>query len=191
VVDVGMVRGLGGLELVDLFGCTDPVAPGAGETIGALRGAGIRTVMLTGDHRATAEAIARDVGLLDSPGATLEGATLDAMPDEVLQARVLQVGIASRISPEGKLRLVSALQEEGDIVAMIGDGINDAAALRKADIGVSMGQRGTDAAKEVAGIVLADDRLQTIAGAVEQRRVVFDNIRKFVFYLFSCNLAEI
>jgi Ca2+-transporting ATPase len=106
-------------------------------------------------------------------------------------SRAARIGVVSRVSPEGKLRLVAALQRHGDVVAMLGDGINDAAALKKADIGVAMGRRGTDAAKEVAGVVLEDDRFQTIAAAVEEGRVVFDNIRKFVFYLFSCNLGEI
>jgi Ca2+-transporting ATPase len=147
--------------------------------------------MLTGDHRETAQTIAREVGLLEPHDEVIDGVELDHMPDDALAARAARLGVVSRVSPEGKLRLVAALQERGAVVAMLGDGINDAAALKKADIGVAMGGRGTDAAKEVAGIVLQDDRFPTIAAAVEEGRVVFDNIRKFVFYLFSCNLAEI
>src|SRR5690606_15967914 len=100
-------------------------------------------------------------------------------------------GVFRRVSPESKLAIVDALQGRGEIVAMLGDGVNDAAALKKADIGVAMGMRGSDAAKEAAGVVLQDDRFQTVAAAVEEGRIIFDNIRKFVFYLFSCNLAEV
>jgi Ca2+-transporting ATPase len=170
---------------------TDPPAPGVVETIATLRGAGIRTVMLTGDHRATARAVAQSVGLVPDEHETLDGRDVDRLSDDELTSRASGIGVVSRASPEGKLRIITALQRRGDIVAMLGDGINDAAALKKADIGVAMGRRGTDAAKEVAGVVLEDDRFQTIAAAVEEGRVVFDNIRKFVFYLFSCNLGEI
>ena len=179
------------LTLVGLVGISDPPAEGVVETIAALRGAGIRTLMLTGDHRATALAIAREIGLVSESDELLDGREIDSLADDPLTARVARVGVVSRISPEGKLRVVAALQRRGDVVAMLGDGINDAAALKKADIGVAMGRRGTDAAKEVAGIVLEDDRFATIAAAVEQGRVVVANIRKFVFYLFSCNIAEI
>jgi Ca2+-transporting ATPase len=179
------------LRFVGLAGMTDPPAPGVVETIATLRGAGIRTVMLTGDHRATARAVAQGVGFAPDEHETLDGREIDLISDDELTDRASRIGVVSRVSPEGKLRFVAALQRRGDIVAMLGDGINDAAALKKADIGVAMGRRGTDAAKEVAGVVLEDDRFQTIAAAVEEGRVVFDNIRKFVFYLFSCNLGEI
>ena len=182
---------LRGLTFVAFAGLLDPPAPGVAETIRALRGAGVRTVMLTGDQRATAEAVARELGLL-SPGAeVLSGSDVDAMSDDRLAERAGTVGAVSRVSPEGKLRVVAALQRTGEVVAMLGDGVNDAAALKRADVGVAMGRRGTDVAKEAAGIVLADDRFRTIAAAVEEGRVVFDDIRKFVFYLFSCNLAEL
>ena len=179
------------LRFVALVGITDPPATDVRRTIEVLRGAGIRTVMLTGDHRATALTVARDLGLLDDEDEAIDGSMLDGMSDDVLASRIDRIGIVSRVSPEGKLRIISAQQRRGDVVAMIGDGINDAAALRKANIGVAMGQRGTDVAKEVAGIVLGDDRFPTIAVAVEEGRVVAANIRKFIFYLFSCNIAEI
>ena len=179
------------LRFVALVGITDPPAPDVHRTIEVLRGAGIRTVMLTGDHRATALAIARDLGLAGDADEAIDGSALDAMSDDALASRIGRIGIVSRVSPEGKLRIIAAQQRRGEVVAMIGDGINDAAALRKANIGVAMGQRGTDAAKEVAGIVLGDDRFPTIAAAVEEGRVVVANIRKFIFYLFSCNIAEI
>jgi P-type Ca2+ transporter type 2C len=179
------------LRFVGLAGMTDPLAPGVVATIATLRGAGIRTVMLTGDHRATARAVAQSAGLVPDEHETLDGRDVDRLSDDELTGRASHIGVVSRVSPEGKLRIITALQRRGDVVAMLGDGINDAAALKKADIGVAMGRRGTDAAKEVAGVVLEDDRFQTIAVAVEEGRVVFDNIRKFVFYLFSCNLGEI
>ena len=182
---------LAGLTFVALAGLMDPPSPGAGQTIGALREAGIRLVMLTGDQRATAVAIARALGLLADDGAVLDGPTIDRMSDEALAVEARRVMVCSRVTPDGKLRLVRALQRCGDVVAMLGDGVNDAAALRQADVGVAMGKRGTDAAREAAGIVLADDRLETVAAAVEEGRLVFDNIRHFVLYLFSCNLGEI
>lgn len=184
-------RALHDLRFVALAGMTDPPAAGVAETIATLRGAGIRTVMLTGDHRATARAVAESIGFAPDEHEILDGRDVERLSDDELKIRSTSIGVVSRVSPEGKLRFVAALQRRGDVVAMIGDGINDAAALKKADIGVAMGRRGTDAAKEVAGVVLEDDRFQTIGAAVEEGRVVFDNIRKFVFYLFSCNLGEI
>ena len=157
---------LTGLEYVGLIGLADPPAPGVADAVRRLRDAGLRTIMLTGDQRLTAEAIGRTLGIPSGD-------------------------IHSRVTPEEKLRVISELQAQGEIVAMIGDGINDAPALRRADIGIAMGGRGTDTAKAAAGIVLQDDRFDTILPAVEQGRVIFDNIRRFVFYLFSCNLAEI
>jgi Ca2+-transporting ATPase len=154
------------LELAGFIGLMDPPAPGVSEAVARLRRAGLRTIILTGDQRLTAEAVGRELGV----------------PEEA---------VFSRITPEDKLGIVGALQKGGDIVAMIGDGINDAPALRKADIGVAMGRRGTDVAQDAAAVVLQDDRFETIVAAVEEGRVIFDNIRKVVFYLFSCNLAEV
>ena len=179
------------LTWVGVVGMIDPPAPGVTDTIAAFREAGIRTVMLTGDQRLTAETVARELGLLDPTTGVLDATELERLDDAARRAAVGRTAVFSRVSPETKLRIVDALQARGDIVAMLGDGVNDAAALRKADIGVAMGRRGTDLAKEASDLVLADDRFPTVAVAVEQGRVIFDNIRKFVFYLFSCNLAEI
>jgi len=180
-----------GLAFVGLIGLADPPAPGVQETIRALREAGIRTVMLTGDQRRTAEAVARQLGLLEGAGRVLDARELEALGDPALADSVLQAGAFSRVSPEDKLRIVRAFQRDGEIVAMLGDGVNDAPALRHADIGVAMGRRGSDVAREAAALVLQDDRFQTVVAAVEEGRVMFDNISKFVFYLFSCNLAEV
>lgn len=182
---------LGGLTFVGYVGMLDPPASGVRETIRAFSDAGIRTVMLTGDQRLTAEAIARDLGILRPGNEVLDGRDIAALSTSELAARVGQVGAFSRVSPEQKLTIIAAFQAQGDIVAMLGDGVNDAAALKKADVGVAMGMRGTDVAKEAAAVVLQDDRFQTVGAAVEEGRVIFDNIQKFVFYLFSCNLAEI
>ena len=179
------------LSLVALVGITDPPAAGVRETVALLQRAGIRTVMITGDHRLTATAIGRQLGLASLDTGSMDGNELAATRDDALAERLRDVAVVCRVSPGDKLRVVSALQRTGDIVAMLGDGVNDAAALRKADIGVAMGVRGTDIAKDAADIVLADDRFVTVGEAVEEGRVVFENIRKFVFYLFSCNLAEV
>ncbi len=179
------------LTFLGLAGLIDPAAPGVRETIDVLRAAGLRTVMLTGDQRLTAETIGRQLGVLGDDGVVVDGRELDGLSDTALVDKVRHAAAFSRISPEHKLDVVRALQSAGHIVAMIGDGVNDAPALKKADVGVAMGIRGTDVAKESASIVLQDDRFETIAAAVEEGRVIYDNIRKFVFYLFSCNLAEI
>jgi Ca2+-transporting ATPase len=160
-------------------------------TVALLRAAGLRTVMITGDQRATAEAVGRAVGLIEGTASIVEGRELETIAAPELAARVSGVHAFTRVSPEHKLLIVEALQQRGEIVAMLGDGVNDAAALKKADVGVAMGVRGTDVAKQAAAIVLQDDRFETVAAAVEEGRIIFDNIRKFVFYLFSCNVAEI
>ena len=192
----GPVAGTAEAALTDLtfegfVALADPVAPGVRNTVALLRRAGLRTVMITGDQRATAEAVGRAVGLVDGPARIVEGRELEATTAPQLAARISGVHAFSRVSPEHKLLIVEALQHRGEIVAMLGDGVNDAAALKKADVGVAMGVRGTDVAKQAAAIVLQDDRFETVAAAVEEGRVIFDNIRKFVFYLFSCNVAEV
>ncbi len=184
-------RALTDLTFVGLVGLEDPPAPNVKETIARLRGAGLRTVMLTGDQQLTAEAIGRKLGLLDPDHHAIDGRALDRMSPAELSRAAAEAAAFSRITPEHKLRIVQALQTRGEVVAMLGDGVNDAAALKQADVGVAMGIRGTDVAKQAASIVLGDDRFDTIAAAVEEGRIIFDNIRKFVFYLFSCNVAEI
>ena len=192
----GPAAGTTEAALIDLtfegfVGLADPVAPGVRSTVALLRGAGLRTVMITGDQRATTEAVGRAVGVIEGPARIVEGRELEAMSAPQLAARISGVHAFSRVSPEHKLLIVEALQHRGEIVAMFGDGVNDAAALKKADVGVAMGVRGTDVAKQAAAIVLQDDRFETVAASVEEGRVIFDNIRKFVFYLFSCNVAEV
>ena len=180
-----------GLTFDGFLGLADPPAAGVKETIALLQSAGLRTVMLTGDQRLTAEAVGRELGLLQGDVRVIEGRELDGLSTQELEDVAAHTAVFSRITPEHKLRIVEALQARGEIVAMLGDGVNDAPALRKADVGVAMGTRGTDVAKQAAAIVLRDDRFETIAAAVEEGRVVFDNIRKFVLYLFSCNVAEV
>ncbi|MBY0278074.1 cation-transporting P-type ATPase, partial [Candidatus Binatia bacterium] len=182
---------LSALTFVALVGMTDPIADGVRETIASFRAAGIRTLMITGDQQMTARAIGRQLGIVDDAHDVLDGRTVAALDDAGLAEAIRSAGAVSRISPEDKLRIVASCQARGEIVAMLGDGVNDAAALRKADVGVAMGGRGTDVAKEAADVVLEDDRFATIAPAIEQGRVVFDDIRKFVLFLFGCNLAEV
>lgn len=181
---------LHGLAFAGFVGLADPPADGVETALATLRSAGIHTVMLTGDQSWTAQAIARRLDLMRAGDETLDGHQVDALDDAALSERVAKVAAFSRVTPEAKLRIVAAYQRRGEIVAMLGDGVNDAPALKKADIGVAMG-RGVDIAKATAGLVLQDNRFETISAAVEEGRVIFDNIRKFVFYLFSCNLGEI
>jgi P-type Ca2+ transporter type 2C len=182
---------LHGLTFVGFIGLADPPAAGVKETIALLREAGLRTVMLTGDQRLTAETVGRELGVLSAGDRSLDGRELDVLTGSDRDRVISHTQAFSRITPEHKLIIVESLQSRGEIVAMLGDGINDAAALKKADVGVAMGGRGTDVAKEAAAIVLQNDRFETVAAAVEEGRIIFDNIRKFVFYLFSCNVAEV
>lgn len=177
------------LTFVAFVGLIDPPAPGVKETISAFSDAGIRTVMLTGDQQLTALAVAKELGIAGDGDEILDSRRMLGRPlEQLLSSRV---SAFSRVDPEAKLSIVRAFQQRGEIVAVLGDGVNDAPALRQADIGVAMGLRGTDVAKDAAGVVLLDDRFSTVGVAVEQGRVIFDNIRKFVFYLFSCNLGEV
>ncbi len=187
----GRDEGLEGLTLLGFIGLMDPPAPHVAETIARFRSAGVRTLMITGDQPATARSIARRLDMLPEGGRVVKGAELSRMGHDELVALVAEASVFGRVSPHDKLRLVEALRERGEVVGMLGDGVNDAPALKRADIGVAMGGRGTDVAKGVADLVLADDRLETVGVAVEEGRVIFDNIRKFVFYLFSCNLSEV
>ncbi len=179
------------LIFVGLIGMIDPPRPEVPPALEKACHAGIRTVMITGDYPNTARAIAESIGLLRAGHRVLTGADLDAMDDVALREAVPQADVFARVSPEHKLRIVEALQAQGEVVAMTGDGVNDAPAVKRADIGIAMGITGTDVVKETADMVLTDDNYASIVAAVEQGRVIYSNIRKFVFYLLSCNLAEI
>jgi Ca2+-transporting ATPase len=178
------------ITIIALVGMADPPAEDVPETIALLHDAGIRTVMITGDQHLTALSIAQQLGMA-SNGEAINGRELSSLDPAEFDRRLENVTVFNRVSPTDKLRIVDSLQRQRHIVAMLGDGVNDAAALKKADIGVAMGVRGTDIAKDASDVVLADDRFATIGVAVEEGRVIFDNIRKFVFYLFSCNVAEV
>lgn len=177
------------LVLVGLVGLIDPPRPEAIEAVSACHDAGIRVKMITGDHRGTAAAIGRQIGL-QSPDKVLTGADLDAMDDTALAACILETDIFARTSPEHKLRLVMALQAHGLTVAMTGDGVNDAPALKRADAGIAMGLKGSEAAKEAAELVLADDNFASIAAAVREGRTVYDNIKKVISWTLPTNAGE-
>ncbi len=181
------------LVLVGLAGLYDPPRPGIADTLDGCRRAGIRVVMGTGDHGATGRAIAREIGLARADDEVVEAAELAAPDagDEDTRRRLLEAAVFARISPEQKLDLISLYQEAGRVVAMTGDGVNDAPGLKKADIGIAMGRRGTEVAKEAADMVLRDDAFETILVAVEHGRTIFANIRRFIIYLLSGNLSEI
>jgi Ca2+-transporting ATPase len=168
----------------------DPPCPEARAAVERARAAGIRSVLITGDHPGTAVAIARELGMT-SDDRVVSGAQLDLMSDEDLAAATREVAVYARVSPNHKLRIVKALQRNGEVVAMTGDGVNDAPALKSADIGVAVGTTGTDVSKEAADLVLTDDNFATIVAAVEEGRAVFDNIRKFLRYLLSSNAGEV
>ena len=178
-----------GLTLVGLVGLIDPPRPEAVEAVAECRGAGIRVKMITGDHRGTAVAIGRQIGL-QNPDAVLTGSDLDSMNDAALAGAVLDTDIFARTSPEHKLRLVMALQAQGMTVAMTGDGVNDAPALKRADAGIAMGRKGSEAAKEAAEFVLADDNFASIAAAVREGRTVYDNIKKVISWTLPTNAGE-
>ncbi len=179
----------GGLVFVGLVGLIDPPRPEAVTAIAECRNAGIRVKMITGDHAGTAAAIGREIGL-QNPDDVLTGADLDNMDDAELAARVVETDIYARTSPQHKLRLVTALQAHGLSVAMTGDGVNDAPALKRADAGIAMGMKGSEAAKEAADLVLADDNFTSIASAVREGRTVYDNIRKVISWTLPTNAGE-
>ncbi len=180
----------GGLMFLGLIALEDPARPDVPAAIQACRRAGIRVVMVTGDHAVTARGIGQAVGLGHTAANVMEGRDIAGLADDTT-GRLFEVGIFARVSPAEKLALVRAYQAAGEIVAMTGDGVNDAPALRQADIGVAMGLRGTDVAREAAAMILLDDAFPTIIQAIREGRVIFGNIRRFATYLLSCNLSEV
>jgi len=180
------------LVFVGLLAMMDPPRPEVAEAVGRCHHAGIRTVMITGDYGLTAESIARKIGLVRGQNVRIiTGADLESMKDNDLKAALDDEVIFARVAPEHKLRVVTAFQEKGHVVAVTGDGVNDAPALKKADIGVAMGITGTDVAKEAADMILTDDNFASIVNAIEEGRAVYDNIKKFVTYIFASNIPEI
>ncbi|MDX1735309.1 MAG: cation-transporting P-type ATPase, partial [Halioglobus sp.] len=178
------------LIFIGMFGIIDPPRPEVRDAVARCRAAGIRPLMITGDHPLTAAYIARDLGI-DDKGRVCTGAQLQTLDDAALDAMVQDVSVYARVAPQQKLRIVDALQRGQQIVAMTGDGVNDAPALKQADIGVAMGITGTDVAKEAADTVLLDDNFATVVNAVEEGRTIFANIRKFVTYTLTSNAGEV
>ncbi len=184
-------RGEEELCFLGLMGMLDPPRPEVRPAVRRCREAGIRPVMITGDYRDTALAIARDVGIARAGDGVLTGEELDAMTDEQLAAQCMRVSVYARVSPAHKLRIVRAYKAAGQVVAMTGDGTNDAPAVKEADIGVAMGISGTDVTKEASGVVILDDNFATIVAAVEEGRVIYQNIRRFIRFLLTSNLGEV
>ena len=181
-----------GLTFLGLAAMMDPPRPEVAAAVKTFRGAGIRLVMITGDYGLTAESLGRRVGMITSPTPRIvTGAELDGLSEAELAAALSEECIFARMAPEHKLRLVAAFQARGEVVAVTGDGVNDAPALRKADVGLAMGITGTDVAKEAADVVLTDDNFAAIASAIEEGRAVFDNLRKFTTYIFASNVPEV
>jgi len=178
------------MTLLGLVAMMDPPRPEAREAVRTCETAGIRAVMITGDHPLTAASVARELGIL-TDGHVVTGRQLEAMSDADFQRDVGGIAVYARVSPADKLRVVTAWQKRGDIAAMTGDGVNDAPALKKADVGIAMGIAGTDVSKEAAAMTLLDDNFATIVAAVEEGRIVFGNIKKYLMYLLSCNVGEI
>lgn len=179
------------LEFVGIVGLIDPPRPEVAASIKRAKKAGIRTIMITGDHAATAGAIAKELGILSNGQKVITGAQLEEMTDEQLLASIKDYSVYARVAPADKIRIVEAWQKKGEVVAMTGDGVNDAPALKAADVGVAMGKAGTEVAKNSSDMILTDDNFSTIVEAVHEGRKVYSNIRKTIYFLVVCNLSEI
>ena len=179
------------LRLVGLVAIADPLRVEVADAVATCRAAGMTPVMITGDHAGTAAAIGRRLGILTDDGVVLTGAELDRLDADAFAERVSEIQVYARTNPEQKLRIVDAWRARGAVVAMTGDGVNDAPALQRADIGVAMGITGTDVSKEAAAMILADDNFATIVDAVEEGRRIYDNVRRFVRYMLTTNAGEI
>ena len=192
--DDNVVKGSGleeNLIFIGVAGMKDPARPEAKDAVLKCKMAGIRPVMITGDHKNTAFAIAKELGICKSEEEVMVGEDIDNLSDKELIGKIEKLSVFARVSPKHKLRIVQAFKKKNNIVAMTGDGVNDAPAVKEADIGVSMGISGTDVTKEASSMILLDDNFATIVSAVEEGRVIYDNIRKFIRYLLSCNLGEV
>ena len=179
------------LTFVGLIGMIDPPREGVKEAVKTCRKAGIKTVMITGDHLQTAKAIAKELGILRKGDLAINGETLEKMSQQELERDIMRYSVFARVSPEHKVRIVKAFQSTGAVVAMTGDGVNDAPALKNADIGIALGKGGTDVAKNASDMVLTDDNFVTIVEAVKQGRNIYDNIKKAVHFLLATNIGEI
>ncbi len=179
------------MTFLGLQGMIDPARPEVKVAVDVAHKAGLRTIMITGDYKDTAAAIAGQIGMLTEGGHVVSGADINAMSDDELDSMVLHLNTCARSSPEHKMRIVDSLRRRRQVVAMTGDGVNDAPALKRADIGVAMGITGTDVTKQTADMVLTNDNFASIVAAIEEGRIIYSNIRKFVFYLISCNIGEI
>jgi Ca2+-transporting ATPase len=179
------------MVFLGIVGMKDQVRPEAADAVQSARRAGIRTIMITGDHRLTATAIGREVGLIRSEDEAINCRDLDGLSERDFTRAVAKTSVFARAAPEHKVRIVSALKDTGEIVAMTGDGVNDAPSLKMADIGVAMGRTGTDVAKEASDMIITDDNFASIVSAVEEGRSIYDNIRKVIQFLLSCNMGEV
>lgn len=179
------------LVFVGLVGMYDPPRPEAREAVSRCHSAGIRVVMITGDHQQTAMAVAHDLGIAEENDGVLAGSDLDHLSDEGLRQRISYIAVYARVSAEHKLRIVRAWQAAGAVIAMTGDGVNDAPAIKGADIGIAMGRSGTEVTKEASDLIITDDNFATITAAVEERRGVYDNVKRTLQYLLAENLGEL